>query len=251
MIVGIVALITALFFGGSTNDYFLVEDIDKAANTYVVEKSRLKTIKASLKKGKKSADALYKERAKNGKAIVKGLLNYETSKEDFDKYLDIQLESVKKHQELVFNTRLEVMNEIEPDEWEKIVDYSKERHAKLIAKAKKKAAKKGDPWEEVQSTIDKVVTSEKEHNAVTQELVLLKRQFDKITTEIMNRNVANNEIIQTYSSSYDDLNSIGENLNELRVDSYNALVLFRAQIKNRTTESEYKAVMKSVCKNIL
>ncbi|WP_430817659.1 hypothetical protein [Carboxylicivirga sp. RSCT41] len=251
MIVGLLTLLSLLFFGGSTESYYLVEDLDKASKIYVVDKDRQKAIISRLKSEKKVANAYYKERSKNLKKFKSILIDPDASKEELASFFVKQIESVENHQKLVFKTRLDVLKNIEQDEWEKIVEYSENKAKKIKDKAKRKLEIKSNPWNDLQKLVDKTIINERNHKAVSQELELLRRNFKKMSDAITERNVQDNEIIRNYHSDIDALWSIGHDMNEIRTQTYQSVVLFREQIKNRTTDDEFTKIMKAIYKTVI
>lgn len=251
MIIGLLTLLSMLFFGGNSESYYLVTDIDKASKIYVVDKDRQKAIQARLKSEKKVANGFYKERSKNLKNFKSILINPNASKEDLATFFVKQIESIEKHQELVFRTRLAVLKDIKQEEWEEIVKYSIIRIEKTKAKAQKKLDKKSNPWDDMQALIDKTISDKKNHTAVSQEVELLRKQFKKINDALTERNVQDSEIIQNYYSDMEALSSIGHDMNEIRTRTYQSLILFREQIKNKTTDEEFTKIMKAIYKTVV
>ncbi|MCU4174856.1 hypothetical protein [Carboxylicivirga sp. N1Y90] len=252
MIVGIVALITAIFLGGSTDEYFLITDIDKASKEIVVDKQRSQEIIKIIKKEKKTADSFYKTRSKNLSKFKKGYLNYELKKEDLLGFYETQIQSVTEHQDLVFNTRLACIQHIEAEEWDEILKLSQERFDKQLAKEQKKLAKqKKEVWDIINDKVDAVVTDSKNNKAVKQEIEILKRSLLKLDDSLSKRNVKDSETIKNYKVSFDELKAIGTNNNELRTNAFASLVIFREQVKNRVDEKQWQAIMKTIDKTLL
>lgn len=249
MIIGIIALISALLFGGNTESYFLVEDIDKAAKEVVTDKIRQQLIISTIKQEKSNAKKHYKISDANKKKIKKQLTDIDTKGEDIIVVFEQQISNLETHQKLVFDTRLKALENITPQEWDAIVRYSKARFDKNRNKEVKKQAKKSKViLAPVEKTINNTLANDDAKSEILAQLTLLNTQLDAIASKINKRNVKDNIIIQNYDSNFDELNKIATEMNDERLKTLSSILHFRLQLKNKTNPQEWTTIMKSVDK---
>ncbi len=251
MIVGILALITAIFLGGGTEDYFLITDIDKASKEIIVDKQRSQEVIKIIKNEKKTANSYYKERSKNFSKFKKSFNNYELSEQDLLGFYETQIQSVSKHQDLVFKTRLACMDHIEASEWDGIITFSEARFEKERSKTQKKLDKqKKDAWDVINLRVDQDVTDQKNNEAIKQEVDILKRSLLKLDVSLSERNVKDSEIIRNYKASLEDLKAIGTTNNDLRQQAFEDIVTFREQLKSNVDQKQWEDIIKTINKTL-
>ena len=156
MIVGTIALISMLFFGGV--EYFLMDELEKGVKTFVVEKYRRKEIEADLKVSMDIIKAFNKDRASKLKVLKEMNANRDVTEKELDKFYNDRHEERLTLQSEVISVRLKVLPKLKEEEWEGIVKMSKETD---IAKKEKAAKKKpSDLFSNVLKTIDKTIEDE-------------------------------------------------------------------------------------------
>ena len=153
MIVGTIALISMLFFGGV--EYFLMDELEKGVKTFVVEKDRRKEIQADLKESMDIIKAFNKDRASKLKVLKEMNANRDVTEKELDKFYNDRHEERSTLQDNVISARLKVLPKLKEEEWEGIVKMSEETVTAKREKAAKKKPK--DIFSKVIKTINKTI----------------------------------------------------------------------------------------------
>jgi len=246
MIVGTIALITLLFFGGGVPDYFLVTGLEKGVKEYVIEKERKKEILAEFKIAKKKSKTIYKSRSELIKELK--ILNADrlATTADFQKYETLLLENTVEYQDLVIDSRLDLIKNITEDEWANIIEYSKN----VVNKENKKLQKKiddgkiKDPFKDLESKINTQILDEKNRGIVMEALTTFKNDFKVFAKKLNKRNVNDTPVLMHKNSSNEDLKKIAAEVNSIRMDTYKSMLDFRTVLLENTTEEEWNKTIK-------
>jgi len=246
MIVGTIALISLLFFGGV--EYFLMDELEKGVKTYVVEKDRRKEIEADLKESMDIIKAFNKDRASKFKVLKEMNTNRDVTKKEFDEFYNDRHEERSTLQNNVISARLKVLPKLKEEEWEGIVKMSEES---VIAKKEKAAKKKPkDIFSKVIKTINKTIEDmDKASKAVT-----LVNDFEVARNaalkSLKSLNASDNEVLIKKNASFDELKSMAEGGISFRKEAYMAFLDFHFQMKDITNEIEWAKIMKEFNKVI-
>jgi len=246
MIVGTIALITLLFLGGSVPDYFLVTGLDKAVKEYVIDKERKKEILAELKLAKKEIIANDKKRDALIKALKQTSADFNAGQSELIPFGDSLMENMTDYQELVIRTRITLIQKIKDEEWEKIVTFSKDKVKKNKEKLQQKIdkGKVNDPFEKLQSSLQSQIIDEDKKKGALTSLETFKGQFNNMANKLTERNVIDTPILSKKSSSKEELTEIADEVNVIRMETFNHMMEFRNDLKNYTNEEEWNKVIK-------
>lgn len=251
MLIGLATLISILFFGG-VSETFLVDKLEKGVKQYVVDKERQKEITADLKVSTKYIKAFNKERKNSFKSFQDLNADRNTSIEEFNLFFDKLMNDRMAFQEKVIKDRISILNRIEPDEWELILEKSKESIEKASAKTQKKLdkGKISEPFVKTKSVIDEVVTDTERKEKIGKALSTFVRSQEKTVEKLKSMNSLDSDIINSKDASEKDILKLAEEINELRKITFSDLTSFHFSVKEITTEAEWEAIIKSFNKEL-
>ena len=246
MIVGTIALISMLFFGGV--EYFLMDELEKGVKTYVVEKDRRKEIEADLKVSMDIIKAFNKERKSQLKVFKEMNTNRDVTIKELDKFYNDRHDERSTLQDNVISARLKILPKLKEEEWEGIVKMSEET---VIAKKEKASKKKPkDIFSKVIKTINKTIEEEDKASKA----VKLVNDFEVVRNtaikSIESLNASDNEVLTKKNASFDELKKMVEGGMSFRKEAYIAFVDFHFQMKDITNETEWAKIMKEFNKVI-
>lgn len=245
MIVGTIALITLLFLGG-VPDFFLVTGLEKGVKEYVIDKEKKKEILAEFKIVKKKSKAIYKTRSGLIKEIE--IINADrlATTADFQKFESLLIENAVEYQDLVIDSRLDLINNITEDEWANIIEYSKNEVDNEKEKLQKKIddGKIKDPFKDLETKINAQIADEKNRTVVLEALAAFKNDFKTLAEKLNERNVDDTPVLMNKNSSKEDLKEIAAEINNIRKDTYKSMLDFRSVLLENTNEEEWNKIMK-------
>ena len=246
MIVGTIALISMLFFGGV--EYFLMDELEKGVKTFVVEKDRRKEIQADLKVSMDIIKAFNKDRASKLKVLKEMNANRDVTKKEFDKFYYDRHEERSALHDNVISARLKVLPKLKKEEWEGIVKMSEETVTAKREKATKKKPK--DIFAKVIKTINKTI----EEKDKASKAVKLVNDFEVVRNAAVKSletlKASDNEVLTKKDASFDEMKSMAEGGMSFRKKAYMAFVDFHFQMKDITNETEWAKIMKEFNKII-
>lgn len=240
MIVGTIALISMLFFGGV--EYFLMDELEKGVKTYVVEKDRRKEIEADLKVSMDIIKAFNKDRKSQLKVFKEMNANRDVTQTELDKFYNDRHEERSALQSNVISARLKVLPKLEEEEWEGIVKMSEETLTANIEKAAKK--KPNDIFSNVIKTINKTIAEEDKAPTAVKLLNDFEIVRNSALKSIESLKASDNEVLTKKNASFNELKSMAEGGNSFRKEAYMAFVDFHFQMKDITNETEWAKIMK-------
>jgi len=251
MIIGTIALISMLFFGG-VSEYFLIDKLEKGVKKYVVDKERKKEITADLKAATKYIKTFDKERKGKLKSFKKLNANRNTSIEEFTVFFDELMNQRIALQQKVIEDRIRIVAKIEADEWNLIIEYSRQSVLKSKEKDQKKAEKdkSSDPFLKTQDAIKKNISDEGKKKPVLDALKTLINSQKDLMQQIKSRNADDNLDLSKKEATKSELQKLADDLNMLRITSLENLVNFHFQMKEITTEAEWDQIMKAFNKEL-
>ncbi len=245
MLIGLATLITILFLGGAP-DYFLVTGLEKGVKEYIVDKEKKKELLAEFKIAKKKSKAIYKTRSELIKELK--VLNADrlATTADFQENETLLIENAVEYQDLVINSRLNLINNITKDEWANIIAYSKNEVAQEKEKLQKKIddGKIKDPFKDLEAQINKKIADEKNRTVVTEALKTFKNDFMTLAEKLNERNVNDTPVLMNKNSSKKDLKEIAAKINNIRKETYKSMLDFRSVLLENTNYEEWSKIIK-------
>ena len=250
MIIGTITLITILFFGGP-QQYFFVNDADKAVKKVIEDKELKKELTADIKEMK----AIYKEFNKTTKATFKEFkaLNVDrtATSADMQGYFDALMVERKTMQEASVDGRLATLEKVNDDQWNAIVEFSQQEAQKAIEKAEKKAAKKPqDGFEKVRSTVEKQIADEAKRTQALEAVDNFSEDFNGMQREFEALNSAESEMVTNKYATRDEIMILVGDMNEIRTNLFAEYLAFRQAINESTNQEEWDKVIKEIHKVI-
>jgi hypothetical protein len=248
MIPAAIALFALLFGGGST-DMFYIDKMDKGIKEYVVDKERKKELLDSIKVADKAMAKFEKELSKHIKELLKKNTDRDTPDQWFEDFFEARMNDRMDWQEFVLNKRIYLQNTIKPEEWGDIINSVSEEATKDNTKAKSKAEKNSDKLKKAQdkfrSALDKAITDEARRAEIIVSLDNFIDKSDAFGKAYENINVnESSEILDKQDVSRDDLIKINSSLDDIRSDYYVSYLAFYMDVRNNTTEDEWKPIIK-------
>lgn len=245
MLIGLATLITILFLGGAP-DYFLVTGLEKGVKEYIVDKEKKKELLAEFKIAKKKSKAIYKTRSELIKELK--VLNADrlATTADFQKNETLLIENAVEYQDLVIDSRLNLINNITEDEWANIIAYSKNEVDQEKEKLQKKIddGKIKDPFKDLEAQINKQIADEKNRTVVTEALKTFKNDFKTLAEKLNERNVNDTPVLMNKNSSKKDLKEIAAKINNIRKETYKSMLDFRSVLLENTNYEEWSKIIK-------
>ena len=251
MIVGTVALLTILFFGG-VNEAFLIDKLEKGVKEYVVEKEKQKDILADLKTTKKFIETFNKGRKSQFKKFIKLYKSPTTSNEDLQIFFDGLRKERLEFQDKIIDYRLTNLNKIEADEWKSIIENSKTTINEKIEKEEKKAGKNNNEpvFEKTRNSIKSNISDLNKQKALIDGLDNMLNSAEGLQEKINSINVKENNILIKKEASKEELKMVLEEMNKLRNQSFTQLLTFRNLVKENSNDVEWEIIMKAFTKEL-
>ena len=242
MIIGVITLITVLFFGGPVN-FFPIQDVDTGIKKYVADKDRKKELLAEIKGYKKSAKEMTKVQNGYIKELKSLYADRNARRENFEEYKKKLLAGANQIQEKTIEARMQIIDRIQPEEWVQILDLSESR----VQKAKDKQLKKGEknPFAKFEATISKEVADPAKRKKVLEALDMYKTHFQTLTEKIASRNVIDLPTLKNKSASKAELQTLAKEVNTIRSSVFDAVVDFHFEMKENTSEAEFDKLVKA------
>lgn len=245
MIIGIIAAITILFFGG-VQDYFIVAELEKGIKEYVIEKDRQQEILADLSLGTGKIKNVRKSR----KASINELKTVNASRlstrEDFLEIHDELLTYITNEQSILITYRQMAIRKITDEEWKQIIALSvkdvqieKDKLQSSIDKGKIK-----DPFAEMESAIIKNISDPVKQGKAWDALSRFKESFNEFSKKLAEKNVIDNPLLTDKYASTEDLLELAEFINVQRTNTYESMTEFHFELLELTEEKEWNSIIK-------
>jgi hypothetical protein len=245
MILGTLALINMLFFGSM--EYFLVDKLEKGVKTYVLEKERRKEILVDLSDAEKEIKAFNKLSISSKKQFKNLNLNKTASRAEFEKIFSDLHKKREGNQKEMIQTRLTILGKITQEEWDNIIAYSAKS---TDSRLEKEAKKYKDPFAGIVKKINKSILNTEEAEEALTALEQLKEEFNGLSDKVKSMNSSESEVLRSKESTFEQLEKFGMEANQIREETFNALVDFHFNLKAITNESEWNKIMKEFNKII-
>ena len=248
MIVGIVALFTVLFFGG-TQEYFFIEKFEKGVKKHVVEKDRSKEILLDLKETKSMIKAFNKKRKGKLSEFLSLNLDRNVSRDVLDEFFDDRVEERKVFQKKMIKQRVEIVAKFEDEEWQKIIKLSDESVEKKMAKIAKKGA--DDPFKAVIKTINNTISDQSKNAEALSIIQNFQERYALLLEKVNSVNSLENSLLNNKNSSEKEFQELADNMNQHRETAYQSFIDLHFDMKEITNEAEWTKVMKTINKVII
>ncbi len=243
MIVGILALLNVLFFGG-TEEYFFTEKLEKGVKTHIVEKDRSKEILLDLKETKTMIKAFNKERKSQLSEFLSMNLDRNVKRESMDSFFEDRVEERLDLQKKMIKKRLLVVSKIEDDEWMEIINLSDASIEKKRAKAQKKGSK--DPFEPAMKTIRSTISDQGNQTQAVVVVENFKEKYTKFLNKVNAVNSVERNLLNDKNTTAKEFQVLANDVNQLREMAYQSFIDLHFDLKKITNKSEWAKVMKSI-----
>ena len=245
MIIGTITLITMLFFG---QEYFLVDKLEKGVKKYIVEKDRRKDILTDLKESKKIIKAFNKDRKSKLKLLKEMNVDRNIAKEELEKFYFDRLAEKLEFQREVIRERLKVTPKITREEWDNIMSMSAETVAAQKEKADKKKSK--DIFSDVINKINQSIEEKERASKAVSVVSDFKVKYNALVEKRKSMNALESEVLQKKDASFKELENMAKEGNVFRKEAFSAFLEFHFTLKDLTSETEWKKIMKEFNKLI-
>jgi hypothetical protein len=247
MIIGIAALFSLLFFGGS-QEYFLIQDLEKGVKKYITDKERSKELTAELKLSKEMIKEFNKARKKEASKFHEMLLDRGSSKETMQEFFNDRLKERAAFQQKLLDKRISFTAKIKEDEWQNILTLSQATVSKANAKAAKKDSE--DPFQNIRETIEKNIADQEKRRAALESFDRFKMEYTEFLIEVNKVNSLESELLQKRTTTVEEFEALALRTNELRKKAYYRLIDLHFDFKELTSDQEWTKIMKSILKNL-
>lgn len=246
MIIGLVTLITLLFFG-SFQDTFLVPGMDKSVKEYVLDPERKAEISSELKLAGKEVEDFQKNAKKDMKSFQVYNLGQDATLEQFQAFYEKRSAARQQLTASAIERRLQVQELITNKEWNAIILNGEARVKELNEKHLKKEAKGNvnDALENVRITIGEVVENDLNRDDAMRSFLEFQTVYQELDQAIQDQNSVRNNIIKNKNSTKEEFRTMVDELQVLRKRSYDELVKFHFKMLQVLNEKEWLPVMKS------
>lgn len=249
IVAGLIGLITLIFFGGGT-DYFLVDDLQSSVKKVVFEKDRKKEILSDLSDIEKDIKSYQKVNKKEFKDFLLLYQSQGTDKEELLKSFDKIQEKRLNFQSEIADARIKTLANLTSNEWDQVIENS----ASAIDKKEKKAAKKKESDNEyfpsTFKAISKHVQDTDQQTILKNSLTNLINTLNKFGANLAELNSKENSIVANKNATREELLQIATEFNELRYSGMEQLLLFHDDIKDHTSDEEWKRIIKTFSKEL-
>jgi len=247
MIVGIIALITVLFFGGP-GEIFYVDNIEKGIKKNIDDKERKKEILADFKFTKSTIKDYEKIRKSEFKEFKTLYNNSTTSKVELELFFSSLQENRSEYQNKVIDQRILIFEKIQPEEWSNILASSITKSEKRIEKLNKKALKGKENYRKTQSKIESTIVNNDQKDEIIEALESFKKASDDLENTLRSINASDDKILADKNSGKDDLLKLVQNDSEKRVPFVKSVINFHQVVKENSSDEEFSTIIKTFLK---
>ncbi|SNR33559.1 hypothetical protein SAMN06265371_101409 [Lutibacter agarilyticus] len=247
MIVGIVALLTVLFFGGP-NEMFYVDDIEKGIKKNIEEKERKKEILADFKFTKSISKEYEKERKKGFKEFKALYNNNKTTKNQLESFFNSLQKNRGEYQNKMIDQRILIFEKIESQEWHNIIESSITVLEKRTEKIEKKALKSKESYRKTQVKIESVIVNNTQKESILKGLESFINTSDDLEKTLSSINASENKILADKNSSKEDLLELISNDSAKRNAYKNSIINFHLIVKENSSDEVFINIMKTFFK---
>jgi hypothetical protein len=246
MLIGLVALMTLLFFGGGNEAIFLNPDIKKNVKTYVKDKDRKKEIYAIIKEIEKEQKKFLKRKSKyfDKKAIA---LNnsYLTQREAFDALFEEYYTERMNIQSSYWTRDSRIRTIFKEDEWNGMMTAVLEKPDK--DKARKGFNKESDKlFEGIINSCKKNIQDEGKRLSAVNAVEGAQMEVNAFVEAYVNQDYDHLETLRSKNASKEDFDKAASQINALRKGVLTHLIDMRFQVISNTTEDEWGKISKEL-----
>jgi len=249
MIVGIVAFISMLFFGGG-GEVFYVDKLEKGIKKYVVEKERKKEILGDLKNTKTLFKDFEKERDKDFKQFLNLYGDMGTTREGLDSFFSELQQNRKDFQNTIIDQRLLIFAKIESLEWNQILESSETAAEKRIEKLKKKEGKGKEGFVKTKAQIERSEISMDQKASLIEALEDIEGLAKDLESSLLSINSSHNSILADKDSGKEQLKQIIEEDDTQRKPLLKSLIDFHSLARENCPDTEGEKIIKAFTKEI-
>lgn len=243
MIIGIIALITTLFFGGP-GEIFYVDNLEKGIKKSILDKERKKEILADFKITKGIIKNYEKQRKKDFKAFNEIYARKATTKNQLDSFFDSIQDTRSTYQNKIIDQRILIFDKIEDQEWSEIIESSVTSAEKRIQKFEKKALKNNDGFGKTKASIKSTISDSVKADSILKGIENIEVTLKELEKALLSINASDNKILANKHSDKKALLDIVKNDSEKRLPFMNAVIDFHQNLKNNSLDSEFDQIIK-------
>ena len=246
MIIVILGFISALFFGGNTAEYYMVDQLDKGIKKCIEDKDTKKKIQFILKSNKKEGKKFLKRKDKKIKELNSLIASTTSSTADFDNFWTDQSAALKTYEHLIFTTRISCLKLMTEEEWKCILTLSEKKATKKVTKSQK--SKDVLFFEKTQKAIEKQLLNTAEKDKAFAYLKDFDAKYHKLIGELIKQNEIDSKTIQNYHSSIQDFETIASGIHVHRKNAFDQLSKFHNAMLSICNEKQWKSISKAFIK---
>lgn len=247
MIIGIAAIVLAIFFAGGQETFFLTPKLKKHVKTYVMEKDRQNEIFVIMKESKKKQKAFVKSRKSYMKKYNQLNLDRNSTLEDHKQLFVAYYEERQAIVDYSIEQEMTMKKTTTEEEWGDIMN------AVLAQTTKEKARDK------MQKTMDKafgnVIQSCNDHisnfdnrNSAVSSVTRLQGKVDELIPRLADLGYKNMETIRDYNAGKAAYEKISDDHHQMRKEIDDLFLDFRFELLEMTTEDEWDILIKDISK---
>ena len=249
MIVGLITLITALLLGGPAQ-IFYVDNIEKGIKKNVLEKDRKKEILNEIKNTKIIYKDFEKDRKQDYKTFLALYSDINSTTEELNSFFKELQEKRDSYQNKLIDQRLLIFGNIEPEEWDNILESSVTVAEKKMAKAEKKSLKSKEDFRKTKSNIESIILNNEQKQNLIKGLENVVSSRKELENMLLSINSSQNSILANKNSGKEDLQEIINADSKIRADVLMSLVSFHETARENCSDLEWTQIMKSFIKEM-
>jgi hypothetical protein len=247
MLIGIAAIVIAIFFAGGQETFFLTPKLKKQVKTYVIEKDRQKEIFVIMKESKKKQKAFTKTRKSYMKKYHQLNLDRNSTVEDHKELFVAYYDERKEIVDYSIEQEMAMKKITTEEEWGDIMNV-------VLAQTTKEKAR-----DKMQKTMDKafgnVIQSCNDHisnpdnrNSAVSSVTRLQGKVDELIPRLADLGYKNMETIRDYSAAKSAYERISNDHHQMRKEIDDLFLDFRFELLDMTTVDEWNVLMKDISK---
>ena len=239
MIIGTIALLSMLF---GSEQYFLLDKIEKSVKKMEIEKERKNELLTDLKDSEKFIKEFYKLRKGKFKELRGMYASRNTSETEFESFFNMRSAERADFQQTAISRRIQVADKFTQEEWDKIIELSAENVLAVQEKAGKKKVK--DPISSIVNTINKTISEEAKASKAISVLKDFELQLNALAEQISSMNALDDNVINKKNSTFEEIEERANAGNVLRKKLFQEISIFHFEMKTLTTQKEWDKIMK-------
>ena len=251
MIIGTITLITLLVTGGTYNT-FVFENLDKHVNKVVVDKERKKFLKSELRVVAKKMKGYFKER----KNIIKDFktlnLDRAATRQDFMHLRDQLLPLRQEIDQYLIEDRIRLVEKLTDEEWDEIMRRSAEEAQSTKQKELEKEikGKNTDRFAKLEQIAHTNILDESRRENVVLAISNFRDATTQLETNVLEYLPQDNAVLVRKEATVSELNTLFTSVLEVRDQTFESWIGFHFDVRENTTEGEWKKIMNEANKMI-